>query len=124
MRYFTFFDDFPIFDTTDTFVARIPGDILSVEDFFREVAIVLQFPEYFWHNWDAFEECVNDFSWTKEKNILLLHEHVPRISPSDQKTYLEILKEAQYDVNRHGVKNLEVYFPLEEKKYIHKILHR
>gem|GEM_PF-2000351 len=58
-----------------------------------------------------------------EKNIILLHENVPRISPDDQKIYLEILREAQYDINRHGVKNLEVYFSIEERKYIQSILY-
>jgi len=122
MRYFTFFEDFPIFNTSDTFIAHIPSNILSMEDFFYEIAQVLHFPEYFWNNWDAFEECMNDFSWIEEKNIILLHENVPRITPKDQKIYLEILKESQYDVNRYGVKNLEVYFPQAEKKYIQRIL--
>gem|GEM_PF-1864763 len=47
MRYFTFFEDFPIFDEEDTYVARIPGELMSVEDFFRAVAEILKFPEYF-----------------------------------------------------------------------------
>jgi len=122
MRYFTFFEDFPIFDDKNTYTARIPGDILSVGDFFLEMEKILQFPEYFWNNWDAFEECVNDFLWITEKNIVLLHENVPRITPSHQKIYLHILQEAQYDVNRRGEKNLEVYFPLVEKKYIYQLL--
>jgi RNAse (barnase) inhibitor barstar len=28
--------------------------------FFREVARMLQFPDYFGHNWDAFRDCLRD----------------------------------------------------------------
>jgi RNAse (barnase) inhibitor barstar len=32
-------------------------------DFFREAEVRLQFPNYFGHNWDAFNDCINDLEW-------------------------------------------------------------
>ena len=50
-------------------------DLASVNDktgFFNETARILQFPEYFGSNWDAFEECLTDLAWLEAQGYVLL----------------------------------------------------
>jgi RNAse (barnase) inhibitor barstar len=41
-------------------------------DFFNEIANALLFPDYFNHNLDSFDECMNDLSWIEQTSIKLL----------------------------------------------------
>ncbi len=52
----------------------VSGDLLS------RSAEALRFPAYFGHNWDAFEECLNDMSWEAEGPALLLLDHAGRFA--------------------------------------------
>ena len=57
------------------------------------VASALRFPSYFGYNWDAFEECLNDLSWLKERGVVLIHRALPLPShTSDMAMYLSILR--------------------------------
>lgn len=38
---------------------------------FDEMAAALQFPWYFGENWDAFDECINDLGWLRERHIVV-----------------------------------------------------
>jgi hypothetical protein len=38
----------------------------------REIASRLSFPEYFGHNWDALEECLQDMDWLDARSVILL----------------------------------------------------
>jgi hypothetical protein len=40
-------------------------------DFFREAGAALQFPWYFGHNWDAFNDCINDLDWLPAKHYVI-----------------------------------------------------
>lgn len=44
--------------------------------FLETAADAMSFPPYFGHNWDAFEECVNDLSWAPAPGYVLLYDHV------------------------------------------------
>lgn len=55
------------------FLAFIDGQKCSViKYFYDEIASALNFPEYFTHNFDSLDECINDLSWIEEKQIMLL----------------------------------------------------
>jgi len=72
----------------------------GVEDkdrFFQEAATVLNFPEYFGHNWDAFEECLTDMSWLPAPGYLILCEDLESFrqqARDDYQTFLAISRDA------------------------------
>lgn len=72
----------------------------GVEDkdrFFQEAATVLNFPEYFGHNWDAFEECLTDMSWHPAPGYLILCEDLESFrqqARDDFQTFLAISRDA------------------------------
>jgi RNAse (barnase) inhibitor barstar len=64
---------------------------------FAEFARVLDFPDYFGHNWDALEECLADLEWLPAKGYILLLTDAEQILPDDEEdfaTFLEILSDA------------------------------
>jgi hypothetical protein len=64
---------------------------------FEEFARVLEFPEYFGHNWDALEECLADLEWLPAKGYLLLIVGAEQVLPrndEDYSTFLEVLSDA------------------------------
>ncbi|MFN8831451.1 MAG: barstar family protein [Labrys sp. (in: a-proteobacteria)] len=61
-------------------------------------ADILGIPEYFGANWDAFDECLRDLSWVKERRLVLFHRDVPiAANPKDRRIYLEVLANAATD---------------------------
>lgn len=64
---------------------------------FLEFARVLDFPDYFGHNWDALEECLADFEWLPAKGYVLLltdAEQILRDDEEEYETFLEVLSDA------------------------------
>ncbi len=64
---------------------------------FTEFAKVLDFPDYFGHNWDALEECLADMEWMPAKGYVLLltdAEQILRQNEEDFATLLEVLSDA------------------------------
>jgi hypothetical protein len=62
--------------------------------FLREIGSILKFPDYYGENWNAFEECINDLNWIKEKSVVLIHKKMPNIPDDQRQIYLDILKNA------------------------------
>ncbi len=55
------------------FFAFLDGEKCAVlAHFYEEIAKALNFPDYFHPNFDSLDECLNDLSWIKEKEIQLL----------------------------------------------------
>lgn len=48
--------------------------ITDKASFLRGAAEAMAFPAYAGHNWDAFEELVNDLSWTPAKGYVLVYD--------------------------------------------------
>jgi hypothetical protein len=46
--------------------------ITDKESFFKAIALAMDFPDYFGHNWDALRECLDDLSWVKEERKVLI----------------------------------------------------
>ncbi|HRH58362.1 MAG TPA: barstar family protein [Chitinophagales bacterium] len=55
------------------FLAFIDGQKCAVlSHFYEEIAKALNFPDYFTHNFDSLDECMNDLSWIDSIEIHLL----------------------------------------------------
>ncbi len=73
------------------------GGIRGKEGFLNGAAAALEFPDYFGHNWDAFEECLTDMSWRPAPGYAILLEHFETFrkeAPADFETLLHILHDA------------------------------
>lgn len=60
-------------------------------------ATAIEFPAYFGHNWDAFEESVGDLEWAPASGYVVLYDHVDQFAhnhPDDWTTALSILENA------------------------------
>ncbi len=64
--------------------------ILDEKTFFEEVARALTFPEYFGHNWDAWDECLGDFgrSLTADR-VAIVWTDADRAMEADAQTFLQ-----------------------------------
>ncbi|MEI6415495.1 MAG: barstar family protein [Pseudomonadota bacterium] len=70
---------------TQTFVLD-GSKIINRDDLFQVCAQTLAFPEWFGHNWDAFEDCLGDLSWFPTKRFVLIYldpRPLARSSPQD-----------------------------------------
>lgn len=55
------------------FLGFIDGQKCAVlSHFYEEIAKALNFPDYFTHNFDSLDECMNDLSWVDSTEIHLL----------------------------------------------------
>jgi len=55
----------------------------SRERFLTEAGRVMQFPDYYGMNWDAFDECVRDLSWLPAHGYVVLFDHFDQLAQSD-----------------------------------------
>ncbi len=110
------------FDNTNCFTAKINKNIVSKQELLNILFVSLKFPDYFGFNWDALDECLTDFEWIEEKNIVIIHEELPRIGSASLKLYLSVLSDAIEDWKEGEEHKLEVYFPIEVKEQVEKLL--
>lgn len=75
----------------------------SIKDkaaFLATFARALHFPAYFGHNWDAFEECLNDLSWedmAQAKGLAIIFDAAgsfAKASPADWAAACDIFRSA------------------------------
>ena len=80
----------------------------AVEDkaqFLRAAGEAWMFPPYYGHNWDAFEEMVNDLSWLEAAGTVVLYDRVHRLAatqPDAWRIALSILQAAAGTWQREG----------------------
>lgn len=76
------------------------------KSFLARAARALEFHAYFGHNWDAFEECVNDLSWAPASGYIVLFQSPERMiknARADWDIAVEILATAVDNWAEQGV---------------------
>jgi hypothetical protein len=69
--------------------------IASKSSFLQQVAQVMEFPDYFGQNWDAFEDCLTDLDWFSADCYVILYDHPEAFAqgdPVEWATALDILR--------------------------------
>jgi RNAse (barnase) inhibitor barstar len=87
-------------------------EISSKETFLRKAAEAMHFPSYFGANWDAFDECITDFSWVSAKSYVLLYEYpdiFAQAEPTEWQIAVDILHSAE-EYWQSANKPLNVFF--------------
>jgi RNAse (barnase) inhibitor barstar len=79
------------------------------EQFLNHAALAMHFPEHFGNNWDAFEDCITDFSWLEEEvdGYVIVFDHVDAFvehSESQIETVIELLQDAVQFWQEQGMK--------------------
>jgi RNAse (barnase) inhibitor barstar len=73
------------------------NEIHDKQTFLQNFAAALNFPAYFGHNWDAFEECLSDLEWLPAHAYVLVYDNAAvfaRAQPAEWRTALAILQDA------------------------------
>ncbi len=66
-----------------TFDLEGGGEIGDKDSFLDAASRAMVFPDYFGHNWDAFEECIRDLGWAPASEYVALYDHVDRFACAD-----------------------------------------
>ena len=72
-------------------------ELTSKAEFLAASARALRFPSYSGHNWDAFEESLNDMSWAPAQGYLVVFDgagQFARTQPDEFAVALDILQES------------------------------
>lgn len=108
----------PRSQTSDgNFVAHL-SEINNKKELLDQLSEKLLFPDYFGFNWDALDECINDFHWIKQKEIILIHDDLPKLDVNELKIYLGILVDAIKNWKKTKEHCFEVIFPENIKRLI------
>jgi hypothetical protein len=100
------------------YVAVLPSGIQRVEDLLIALYEQLKLPGYFGFNWNALSDCLRDFHWIEEKNIILVHTDLPKIEKAELSIYLEILDECVENWKKDGSRAFTVIFPASCRELI------
>jgi RNAse (barnase) inhibitor barstar len=75
----------------------------------------LKFPDYFGSNWDALWECICDFSWLPDGDVVLSHQGLPL---SEDRAF----KDAVEKWSATGKRKLLVMFPPDTESIVTSVL--
>ncbi len=82
----------------DDFTLTVHRDIQTKDSLLSCYAEQGHFPDYFGRNWDALLDCLRDFSWIKQRRIIIVHEDLPLANHREVlHAYLGILETAVKD---------------------------
>ena len=106
--------------TEKTLVANIDGEqVDTLEKFYQELIVQLQFPDTFGRNLDAFDEMINDLDWLEETTICLVFKNYDNFLSEEndeaREIILTILDDAAEEWKRDAdAKKLRMYIEPSE----------
>ena len=106
--------------TEKTLVAKIDGEqVDTLEKFYQELIVQLQFPDTFGRNLDAFDEMINDLDWLEETTICLVFKNYDNFLSEEndeaREIILTILDDAAEEWKRDAdAKKLRMYIEPSE----------
>jgi hypothetical protein len=107
---FTFVPDTRCFAASDALVARVTGNISTPQQLFDLLYHLLTLPGYFGFNWNALSDCLRDFHWVGQSKVIIVHDKLPELPPSEMRTYLEVLRDAVVEWRSGEPHSLQVVF--------------
>lgn len=105
-----FMDNPENFLSDDAFVAHIPH-ANGKEDLFKKLYDALKLPAYFGFNWDALSDCLNDFHWINQRQVVLVHDDVPNLDAATFDVYMDVLFDAVQSWQKDEEHFLQIVFP-------------
>lgn len=115
---FTFVPDTLVVAGSDALVVRVNGDIHSTQQLFDLFYRLLTLPGYFGFNWNALSDCLRDFHWVVERTVVIVHDELPQLPPSEMRTYLSVLRDSVVDWQPWEAHSLQVVFKEEDRANI------
>jgi barstar (barnase inhibitor) len=73
--------------------------------FLAEFARRLDFPDYFGHNWDAFDDCLRDLAWQPSPGhafLIVAFDRFASAAPADWRIALDVFQSATEEWRRAG----------------------
>ncbi|WP_060259865.1 barstar family protein [Burkholderia territorii] len=119
---FTFVPDVRRFTASDARVARVAGNIRTPRQLFELFYQLLTLPGYFGFNWNALFDCLRDFHWISERTVVIVHDELPELEPSEMKTYFEVLRDAVTDWKVGEAHSLQVVFDERDRARIEAVM--
>ena len=86
--------------------------------FFQEIAAAMQLPDYFGHNWDALDECLDDLEWLPGDGYIILVSQIELFFPKSEEDYATLI--TLLDSNAKSwmfTKGPDEHFPREPKPF-------
>jgi hypothetical protein len=72
-------------------------EVFDKKSFLCKIAIVMKFPDYFGHNWDALDECITDLDWCPAARYVLIYDQpevFAKATPTEWEIAYDILQSA------------------------------
>lgn len=118
---FTFIEPGATTTEADSLVAVVPQGIADAKQLLEVLYQRLNLPGYFGFNWDALSDCLRDFHWVKQRNVVLIHEDLPTLASTDLVNYVEVLDECVRSWKPNENHRLVVVFPKSYRERIERL---
>lgn len=106
-------------ETSPVHLVEVPRGVRTKEALFAAFVRALRFPDYFGHNWDAFEECVRDLDWLPSGDVWVRHADVPLANdPQQLSIYVKVLADAIEELPAEGGRTVFVSFPSDARSTV------
>ena len=117
MKNIKFLDNPQDYNPNNAFVVHF-SNVSSKNELLNKYSEKLLFPDYFGFNWDALCDCLRDLSWIEQKEIVIIHDDLPKLTDEELKVYIEVLIHSVQDWKKEDEHTLEVAFPESSEKQI------